>query len=360
MNPPDSESPTQALPAADPFAAPSPRIIPERHPSLTLARTPAPSPAAVPEPIPAGHILCEECRTPVDRDQRYCVRCGTRQTHASNPAIDYFSEAASVRRSLRTKAGSARGGRAPLYGLFFMLLPLAVGVGVLVGRGGSNDNAAVLAALRNQKPIVVDTAGTSAVPTAAAATAATAASNQPAFSTPGTGFVVKLETLPASGTTQATASAAESAATARGATQLGLISPTTTKTTPAQGAANDVVYSGFYTTQAAATQALGKLKSHFPGAAVIAVAPVTAAAAASSSSSAVTSPKSVPHTAAQIAAKPTAAALQQGAAIVKEDDTATGKNYIHAQGQLPKVITIPGNAAAGASTPSSTGAAGQP
>lgn len=363
MNPPDSESPTQVLPAAGPFA-PSPRIIPERHPSLTLARSPAAGPVAAPEPIPTGHILCEECRAPVDRDQRYCVRCGTRQTHASNPAIDYFSEAASVRRSLRTKAGSARGGRAPLYGLFFMLLPLAVGVGVLVGRGGSNaSNSALLAALRNQKPIVVNTSGSGGGSSGRSANtpaaAAACASPAPSSASLSSGFVVKLETLSTTCITQATVTADESAAKAKGATQLGLLNPADTRTTPDQGAASYVVYSGFYTTNAAATRALGKLRSHFPAATVIAVAPVTAAAA-SSSSSAVTNPKSVPHTAAQIAAKPTAAALQQGAAIVKQDNTQTGSSYIHTQEHLPKVITIPGSAPASATTPSSSGAAGQP
>jgi hypothetical protein len=154
---------------------------------------------------------------------------------------------------------------------------------------------------------------------------------------------VKLETLSTRCVTQATVTADESAAKAKGATQLGLLNPADTRTTPDQGAASYVVYSGFYATKAAATQALGKLQGHFPGAAVIAVAPVTAAAASSSSSasSAVTNPKSVPHTAAQIAAKPTAAALQQGAAIANRDNTQTGKNYIQTQEHLPKVITIP-------------------
>ncbi len=359
------DAPSQTSPAP-------PRIVPQHargssgHPQAFLAHAPAtlaPAPAlgvadrpATPAPAP-GYLLCEQCRAPVDREQRYCVQCGTRQAHAANPAIGYFAAAASARRSARRASGSAGAGRGPLLALGLIVLPLAVAVGVLVGRGSSNDNAALLTALRDQKPIVVNAAPAGTAAPAAATPAAT--SDVPTGSTLGSGFVVKLETLPTSGTTTASVTSADSAAAAKGATELGLIDPARTTTTPNQGATHYVIYSGFYTSRSAASQALGKLRSRFPGAAVIAVAPV--GAGASAASSAVTNPKSVPHTAAQVGARPTATALTQGAAIAKQDQTKTGKSYVQGVTHLPPVITIPGNPSAAANgAPSSTSAAGRP
>ncbi len=373
MHSTDTEATTEMLLGDD---APSqtsplpPRIVPQparggsAHPQAFPAHAPptlAPAPGLAEPPTPAtpapGYLVCEQCRAPVDRDQRYCVQCGTRQAHAANPAIAYFAAAASARRSARTASGATGAGRGPLLALGLIVLPLAVAVGVLVGHGNSNDNAALLAALRNQKPIVVNAApaGTAT----AAGTTPAATSDVPTGSTLGTGFVVKLETLPTSGTTTASVASADAAATAKGAAQLGLIDPASTTTTPDQGATNYVVYSGFYTTRSAASQALSKLRGRFPGAAVIAVAPV--GGGASGTSSAATNPKSVPHTAAQIGSRPTATALTQGAAIAKQDQAKTGKSYVQAVTHLPSVITIPGNPSAAAnSTPSSTSAAGQP
>lgn len=360
MNRIEAESPTEILPGSPALRRPGPQAVPDPRP----VAAPVPAPASEPAPAApaADHLLCQECRAPVDSDQRYCVSCGARQTHADNPAIGYFAGAAAARRSARTQPRTA--GRAPLYGLFFLLLPLAVAIGLAVGRNNSNDNAALLAVLRNQKPIIVNTggaAGTGAAATSAGTAAATTAatSSAPTTATLASGYVIKLQTLPVSGTTQTSAAAAESAASAKGATQVGLISPTKTQTTPAQGSTNYVIYSGFYSTKTAAAQALGKLKSKFPSATVIAVAPINAAGSASASS-ATTSPKSVPTTATKIPPKPTAASLKQGASIVKALGTQTGKQYQQTQDHLPPIITIPGSPSAASSTPSSSSPAGQP
>ena len=245
-----------------------------------------------------------------------------------------------------------------------MLLPLAVGVGVLVGRGNSNDNAALLAVLRNQKPIVVTTAGAGTGASAAATPGATTSASAPSSAALGTGYVVRLQTLPTT-TAAGVVTAAESAATAKGAAQVGVINPADTKTTPDQGASNYVIYSGFYAGKAQAGKALAALKAHFPSAAVIAVAPATAGATSASAggggSAPVTSPKAVPQSAAQIPSKPTAASLKQGSAIANSLSQQTGKSYIQTQEHLPKVITIPGSASGAATSPApSTSAAGQP
>jgi hypothetical protein len=104
----------------------------------------------------ARFLLCEHCHAPVDRQQRYCVSCGARQSHAQDPATAYFAAAA---RSRRTGAPPQRpeGGvlRSPLLALFLVLLPLGVATGVLVGRSGSAGNdERLIAALERQQPIL--------------------------------------------------------------------------------------------------------------------------------------------------------------------------------------------------------------
>src|SRR5690349_4465448 len=84
-------------------------------------------PAHAPELPP--YLLCEHCQAPVDHDQRYCVRCGARQSHARNPATTYFATAARSRRTGAPPPRPAGGLRGPLFTLFLVLLPLGVGIG---------------------------------------------------------------------------------------------------------------------------------------------------------------------------------------------------------------------------------------
>lgn len=368
MNPTDTEAPTEILPPAPAtpqiFGAGRPAAAPAAGSAAAAAPAAGSAAPAAPATSPsAPHLVCADCRAPVDREQRYCVNCGARQTHADNPAIGYFAAAAAARRRARSLPRGAGASRAPLYALFFMLLPLAVAAGVLVGRGNGNDNAALLAVLRNQKPIVVTAAGAGTAASTAATPTATASASAPSGASLGSGYVIRLQTLPTT-TAAGVVTAAESAATAKGATRVGVVNPADTRTTPDQGASNYVIYSGFYATKAQATTALAALKAHFPAATVIAVAPVAATAAASGTgggSAAVTSPKAVPQSAAQIPSKPTAASLKQGSSIVSSLSKQTGKSYVQTQEHLPKVITIPGSPSAGATSPSpSTPAAGQP
>jgi hypothetical protein len=113
---------------------------------------------------------CEECGTPLDPQQRYCVNCAARRGNGANPASRYF--AAMSKRARRPLTGSpAKPGptsRAAAVG-FFALLPIAVALGVVVGRSdsGGNDNEALLQALRQQE-------AASASSTAGVATTATA------------------------------------------------------------------------------------------------------------------------------------------------------------------------------------------
>lgn len=113
---------------------------------------------------------CEECGAPMDPQQRYCVNCAARRGNGANPASRYF--ATMSKRSRRPLTGpppkQSPTSRAAAVA-FFALLPLAVGLGLVIGRSGSGDDnsEALLQALR-ERPAA--TAGT----VAAAGTTATA------------------------------------------------------------------------------------------------------------------------------------------------------------------------------------------
>jgi hypothetical protein len=120
---------------------------------------------------------CEECGAPLDPQQRYCVNCAARRGNGANPSSRYFAAMSKkARRPLtRPPAKSGPGSRAAAVA-FFALLPVAVALGVVVGRGdsGGGDNEALLQALRKQEAA---TAVASTVGTTPAATAKTAKKN---------------------------------------------------------------------------------------------------------------------------------------------------------------------------------------
>ncbi len=115
---------------------------------------------------------CEECGSPLDAQQRYCVECGARRGNGANPASRYF--AAMSKRARRPVAGPAprrpSSSRAAAVG-FFALLPIAVALGLVVGRSGSNnsDEGALLKALKQSEAQTAAAAPTTAEtqPTAA-------------------------------------------------------------------------------------------------------------------------------------------------------------------------------------------------
>lgn len=104
---------------------------------------------------------CEECGAPLDPQQRYCVNCAARRGNGANPASRYFATMSkrAHRPPLRAPAKNASNSRAAAVG-FFALLPIAVAIGVVVGRSGndSGENEALLEALRNRPAAVASTA----------------------------------------------------------------------------------------------------------------------------------------------------------------------------------------------------------
>lgn len=124
---------------------------------------------SAPTPLVATPTIyepCEECGSPLDPQQRYCVHCAARRGNGANPSSRYFAAMSKrARRPARVTTKKApSSGRAAAVG-FFALLPIAVAIGVVVGRAdsGGGDEGALLQALREQNAAVAATnAGTTA------------------------------------------------------------------------------------------------------------------------------------------------------------------------------------------------------
>ncbi len=122
-----------------------------------------------------GYEPCEECGAPMDPQQRYCVECAARRGNGSNPASRYFAAMSKKSRRPLTKAQAkppGGGSRAAAVG-FFALLPIAVALGVVVGRSGSGDSneEALLKALHQSEKQQVAAVPAQAETAAAAPTA---------------------------------------------------------------------------------------------------------------------------------------------------------------------------------------------
>jgi len=126
------------------------------------------------EPVrrPQAFEPCEECGAPMDPQQRYCVNCAARRGNGTNPASRYFAMMSKRSRRPLSRPAPKQGvsSRAAAVG-FFSLLPLAVALGVMVGRGGTGDDNsdALLQALKEKQATAATTA---AAPAAGATNAA--------------------------------------------------------------------------------------------------------------------------------------------------------------------------------------------
>jgi hypothetical protein len=119
---------------------------------------------------PLAFEPCDECGAPMDPQQRYCVNCAARRGNGANPASRYFAAMSrQSRRPLAAPVAKKPGttSRAAAVG-FFALLPLAVALGVMVGRGGGGDDGSSEALLQALRDRPVATAGAATGPAAAA------------------------------------------------------------------------------------------------------------------------------------------------------------------------------------------------
>jgi hypothetical protein len=126
---------------------------------------PAPAPAA------EAPIRCEDCGAAVEAEQRYCVNCGAHRRVANDPAARYFSQATARTRAtvaVRSARPEPRRGAGMVVGLALAVIPVAVGVGVVVGRSSNNNDDKLISALNHR----------AAATTVAAAPATTSAATQ--------------------------------------------------------------------------------------------------------------------------------------------------------------------------------------
>jgi hypothetical protein len=298
---------------------------------------------------------CDQCGAPVEASQRYCVICGVRRTHAHDPAARFMADATSRSRAAARPAagGTSTSGRQRSPGLgtagLIAMIPLALGLGVLLGRAGNGQDAKLLAALRAQKPAVVNVSGApsaAASPSGAhqpASTGAATPASTPVASLSSSfslqsGYAVELSTLPGAGTDQATVTAAENAARAKGATSVGLISPSDFTVKPPPPASHYVIYSGQYKLQAQAEHALSKLKKAFPNAVVIAVNSTSS----SGGGGAVLNTTSYGsfHSVAGLK-PPSKSQLAAGAQAAHRVASKINSSYVSSQNGLPNEVSVP-------------------
>lgn len=230
---------------------------------------------ATPAHPPGLAESCAACGAPLAEDQRYCLECGERRfpmssvllggpplggppAGASGGSSQPQSPPASPPGHPPAPAqGAGRGGAVTVIAGVGVLL-LAMGVGVLIGRSSSSKPSAAA-------PQVISVAPSGA---GTGTTASTPQSFTGDWLSGTSGYTVQLQTLPQASTQVSAIEAAKSAATAKGAKNVGALK--SEEFTSLTGE-NYVIYAGVYHTKAEAQAALPGLKKSFPGASVIKV-----------------------------------------------------------------------------------------
>ncbi|HEY8002412.1 MAG TPA: zinc ribbon domain-containing protein [Solirubrobacterales bacterium] len=220
-----------------------------------MAATQQPPPAAA---WPPGQP-CPSCGAPLAADQRYCLSCGTRRGEprvtpaaASAPAPGPEAAASPPGRPADVSPLAAVIGIALLGG---MLL-----IGVLIGRGGANDEPA-------PAPVIQVGEGTTTATSSEGGGTGTAAvtSEWPQGTD---GFTIQLTTVSKDGATTETVDAAKQKAVSDGAADAAVLDSDLYASLPP---GNYVIYSGVYTDRRSAEVALKGLRKSFPSAAVVEV-----------------------------------------------------------------------------------------
>lgn len=279
---------------------------------------------------PAASVVerCAACNAPLAEDQRYCLECGERRFPMSSVLMGGPSAAGAVApgaagapppptaRDAASADGAGRGNAVTVIAGVGVLL-LAMGVGVLIGRSGSSKPSAAPAQ-------VISVASTPA----AGAPAAASTSFTSDWPSGTNGYTVQLRTLPVSGTQVGALDAAKSAASAKGAKDVGALKAEEFTSLKAD-AGMFVIYSGVYHGKGEAEKALKGLKKNFPAATVL---KVSNGGGSSSSSSTGSSPSSSSVGASESHPAPPSVAESLKA-------TSKGKSYEEKSKNLPNVIS---------------------
>lgn len=104
---------------------------------------------------------CDDCRAPVDHDQRYCVNCGAHRRQVTDPAARYLTQASARSRvgagAVASRgAGTRRRGASLASAVVLALIPVAAAIGVEVGRSsGSQDSKLIQELARERAQTIV-------------------------------------------------------------------------------------------------------------------------------------------------------------------------------------------------------------
>ncbi|MEA2243792.1 MAG: hypothetical protein QOD24_3348 [Solirubrobacteraceae bacterium] len=210
---------------------------------------------------------CRACAAPLADDQRYCLECGEPRPGAGRPLP------AALRRSAALEPASVApsrpvGGSLAVWLVGLACLLVAVGVGVLIGRSGGEHVAAA--------PITISGAAAGAPSDGATPSAAAPVSFHSDWPAGRSGWTVALQVLPKDGSDAAAVAGAKSAASGRGAADVGALDSDAYRSLTA---GSYVVYSGVFGSRAAATSARGRLAKAFGDARVVQVSDTAATTA---------------------------------------------------------------------------------
>jgi hypothetical protein len=132
--------------------------------------------------------VCDQCRSPLEPRQRYCVVCGSRRLHGDDPAARYLTEATRRARAGAPAPAAPAERRGPSLGtLALALIPLAAALGVLAGRSHGSSDARIIDALKAQRAPVINVVGSAGAAGTGQASTASKATNNATDKTPSTG-----------------------------------------------------------------------------------------------------------------------------------------------------------------------------
>jgi hypothetical protein len=144
----------------------------------------APTPGGAASAATSPWDVCDQCQSPLEPRQRYCVVCGSRRLHGDDPAARYFSEATRRARVGTPVAATTAPRRGTSLGTIALaLIPLAAALGVLAGRSQAPSDELIVNALKAQRAPVVNVTGAvggAATPTAADSETTTASTKKSA------------------------------------------------------------------------------------------------------------------------------------------------------------------------------------
>lgn len=272
---------------------------------------------------------CRGCGAPLAEDQRYCLECGERRTPISSVLLGGPAAAPAALAqepplappappgAPRSNGEEPRGNAVTVIAGVGVLL-LAMGVGVLIGRSGGGKQTA------SAPPQVISVASTPS----SGSTGASEATFSDDWPSGTSGYTVQLQTLPVAGTQTSAVEAAKSAASGKGAKEVGALK---SEDFSSLTAGSYVIYSGVYHKRAEAQKALGGLKKSFPGATVVSVSNGAAGSHPSSSSPSSTTPASSGAGSNEKNPAPPS--------VVEEERKSKGKSYEEKSKNLPNVIS---------------------